>query len=76
MDMCNRWLIVAELLHIEVVVILVLKLTLVLLPDRGHAVKSFDSLVYLRLFTLLIIMSMLDFHSDRESDVVRIFLYK
>ena len=74
--MSYRRLIVAELLHIEVVVILVFKLALVLLPDRGYAVKSFDSLVYLWLFTLLIIMSMLDFHSDRESDVVRIFLHK
>jgi chaperonin GroEL len=38
--MSYRRLIVAELLHIEVVIILVFKLALVLLPDRGHAVKA------------------------------------
>ena len=74
MDMCDRRLIVEELFNVEVVIVLLFELVFIFLPDRSHRVERFDSLVYLRLVAVVVIVGMLYLHSDRESDIIGILL--
>jgi len=81
----ERLAVIKELLGVEVLVVLVLEFVLVFLPERNHAVESFDFDVILVFRSLALFLFFLGLilgtavcylHFNGKTDIVGVLLYE